>query len=480
MTAALLRLSAALLCVALAALSVRAAAPVRGPADSVPRYLGTLQPVVSPALDNLPSACFVDLSAKLQIVSADAVAIAFSWDGRRSSLCGATIMLGDKFSFHLVDLSVGFGARKVLDGLSSQEADDIVTNGIFLFDVPDGGIGELLDAYEFYRILKMGEDPDFVISFLKQHADWKFETRAQSAPLAFNESVLEDGDYIGRMDLDGESMMIAYGTGGHTSHAATVLWDPSHTTLYVVESCGDGIRRTPFAHWVPQHNENVSMIVAKLGPAQRAAFNSTAAWEFYDSMAGLPYGWQTFMSGWIDTPTDNYPAPMTLEAFTVALPVFDHIDPTTVRLMFLPGLNKRLNASFESVDEAYAYMDKNGILLGNVLAVPEQDDWVYASGPARVCSAFVTGLYRAAGLYGDISIQSTEFTPKDSYQVALFDTNWQRPAVCEQADPGVPWCQLTGLYRVDLLDFSSVEPYAYMNQRCGAMPPEYKRSPSNC
>lgn len=38
----------------------------------------------------------------------------------------------------------------------------------------------------------------------------------------------------------------------------------------------------------------------------------------------------------------------------------------------------------------------------------EQDDWVYSDGPSMVCSSFVVGVYKAAGLFGDLSIQATE------------------------------------------------------------------------
>jgi hypothetical protein len=54
------------------------------------------------------------------------------------------------------------------------------------------------------------------------------------------------------------------------------------------------------------------------------------------------------------------------------------------------------------------------------MAMPEQDGWLYTGkeprdGLSYVCSAYVTALYKAGGLFGDLEINATEFTPKDVY-----------------------------------------------------------------
>lgn len=66
------------------------------------------------------------------------------------------------------------------------------------------------------------------------------------------------------------------------------------------------------------------------------------------------------------------------------------------------------------------------------MAIVEQDGWIYSGieprdGESYVCSAFVAGLYRAAGLFGDYEINATEFTPRDVYQLKLFKDTWERP-----------------------------------------------------
>jgi hypothetical protein len=66
------------------------------------------------------------------------------------------------------------------------------------------------------------------------------------------------------------------------------------------------------------------------------------------------------------------------------------------------------------------------------MAIPEKDGWEYAGIPPRdgvsyVCSAYVTALYKAAGLFDDLEINATEFSPRDVYQLNFFDRTFVRP-----------------------------------------------------
>ena len=84
-----------------------------------------------------------------------------------------------------------------------------------------------------------------------------------------------------------------------------------------------------------------------------------------------------------------------------------------------------------------------------------------------VCSVFVTAMYRAAGLFGDMEINATEQHPLDVYSLNFFDKDVQRPQACIDADPNLPYCQLTGNYRIDITDYySTLEPYPHMSETC--------------
>jgi len=91
-------------------------------------------------------------------------------------------------------------------------------------------------------------------------------------------------------------------------------------------------------------------------------------------------------------------------------------------------------------------------------------------------------LYRAAGLFKEnetLVFEAAEFTPKDTYQIQIFDSNWERPSAC-LVDETIPYCQLTGEYLLELPGFNSLPLYPNMNDFCGALPPLYQRSPPNC
>lgn len=99
---------------------------------------------------------------------------------------------------------------------------------------------------------------------------------------------------------------------------------------------------------------------------------------------------------------------------------------------------------------------------------------------AYVCSAYVTSVWKAAGLFDDLEINATEWQPRDVYMVDLFDRNFKRPQKCIEADPNLPYCQILGKHRVDVLkDWSLVKPYSKMNENCPSVAPDYVR-PDGC
>lgn len=65
-----------------------------------------------------------------------------------------------------------------------------------------------------------------------------------------------------------------------------------------------------------------------------------------------------------------------------------------------------------TLPEILVESEKRGSSFAQLLAVPEQDDWLYADGKSTSCIAFVLEMYKEAGLFDPIasSIQVTEFT----------------------------------------------------------------------
>jgi len=124
-------------------------------------------------------------------------------------------------------------------------------------------------------------------------------------------------------------------------------------------------------------------------------------------------------------------------------------------------------------------IEKQGKRLDDLYAEVEQEGWVYSDGLSYVCSTFVTALWKRAGVFGDLELNATEFTPKDNYQLNIFDTTSKRPQPCVDADPNLPYCQIMGKYRIELPNYNTIKPYSHMNERCPSQNPDYFR-PDGC
>jgi len=108
------------------------------------------------------------------------------------------------------------------------------------------------------------------------------------------------------------------------------------------------------------------------------------------------------------------------------------------------------------------------------------DEWRYPDGPSLVCSSFVTAMYKAAGLFDPYTVQATEFTPRDIYQLIFIDPAPEVPIECKVLDPTNPYCQLMGAYRMTFPGISTVTPYTDMNQLCQSQAPSFSRIPAGC
>lgn len=113
----------------------------------------------------------------------------------------------------------------------------------------------------------------------------------------------------------------------------------------------------------------------------------------------------------------------------VVISLYEKIAPVAAYNFFTEGLNKRLGTDGLDISGVAAEAANRGLSVQEVMAMPEQDGWLYTGkvprdGLSYVCSAYVTALYKAGGLFGDLEINATEFTPKDVYQMNIFDTTY--------------------------------------------------------
>lgn len=142
-------------------------------------------------------------------------------------------------------------------------------------------------------------------------------------------------------------------------------------------------------------------------------------------------------------------------------------------------MNKRLNTTGLNLTELAAYAASLGMTLEEVMAIVEDESWEYDGHKSWMCSAYVIALYKAAGLFDDLEINSTEFTPRDIYTLKFFDLEANKTSKCELWDANHPWCQFLGKYRILYPNYSTIEPYDHMAETCPSIAPEYYR-PEGC
>jgi hypothetical protein len=332
--------------------------------------------------------------------------------------------------------------------------------------------------------------------------------------------------------------MTQWGVGAWSGHHAIAFRSPADGKLYVHESTdvppGTDVywpppygvirtgrwRRVPisgaprrawphaaspaeYSQWIAQAEKAQYMVnIAPLSDASQAKFNASAAEAAFMAIQGLPYGYHNFIFEWIDQGILNLPWKPSSPAIAALL--FNMLDnrlandtKTSCYSLVLQAMNHRLGQQFNSMNDLWLYYESQGVTdvfnqFAEDIDLPEEDDWVYVNnqswcnslhqgpcvGASRICDTFVFTMYKAAGVLDPFDIQATEFTPRDSYQIAIYNSTWAKPAACKDSFAG--YCQLMGAYEFELPGFNSLPLVDHMNEKCGALPPLYTRTPTVC
>ena len=252
--------------------------------------------------------------------------------------------------------------------------------------------------------------------------------------------------------------------------------------LFILESEEKGIVRTRYRDWIKtkfEHGYNVGWL--PLREEYRKKFNYEKALEWFRKVEGLNYGYNNFIFHWFDVPSGNTPEFIQSEVFLLIFSIVDKFDTDLTNKFLIQALNLRLNTKNLNIAQLSAEAVKRGVTFEQLMAMPELDEWEYKDGENYVCSSFVIAIYKAAGIFNGLNINSKEFTPRDIYQLDIFDREYKdrRPDVCKQADPELEYCQIIGKYKLSLNNYSTISPYSGMNEKCPTIPPLYNR-PNNC
>lgn len=451
--------------------------------------------------------CFQNNVASLVEVSNNQIVINIESSNPVNFYCRDTYVVTTS-NYHDIKTVVFHGQHLItLKNPTQDDLDEIDVTGIRIFTVCENFFGNLKSLFKSLEMYVGGlgtninswfpfmkpEVPEYMekanVDMLSRFINFTMEQRDPSyskgiIDIDINE--IKTGDFIAIHRLDGLDPLIMLGSGSHLGHSAVACWIDGE--LYVLES-QDGwywpkrnIQRNKWSEWVQwAHNADFHVAILPLKEEIRQKFDVNAAFNWFLTMEGHHYGYHNFLFGWIDVPEAFLPDLIESETLLLIFSTLGKISRSVNSVIIEEGLNLRLSTQNLSIAQATAEAARRNMTFEELVTLPEIDGWNYSDGPNYVCSSFVIGFYKAGGIFGDLEINATEFTPKDIYQLDIFDKNNKetRPQICKDADPDLEFCQIMGKYRINLPGYSSIAPYNRMNQRCPSVAPNFYR-PDGC
>nr|CAG4717679.1 unnamed protein product [Naegleria fowleri] len=456
----------------------------------VPTFIGNVNPSGN-GLNWSNAPCFKNTSARITNIDNDShsVTIEFNTYEPSSMFCYDWYFITTRENYFVKVLFMQGKHEVVLKNLNAEigEWQDVLQNGLRLFEFKDQIFQTIIDAFNAGKILAGMYFEEDKISFLKRDMGFEFNERPVKE-IWLDDSELESGDLVAQLQMSGLDCLLMYGTGARIGHIASIL--KIDGIKYVVESTEEGIRKTKWAEWYLSNKGDSTIVIARLAPRYRKLYNESAAAALFKTLDGNEYGYNNIAYAWIDTENDNYPTPLSGEMIGATFVLFNNwYMGSAIQLLFVKGMNQRfrhyygLNKNCTDIMCVFETITDLNITINYALTLPERDGWLYDNGkPQMVCSVMYMNLLKAAGIFGNLThhFESAEFTPKDVYQLDIWDKNWQRPKQCNANNDNYMFCQVAGPWYWPIDDFSTIKPYPHMNERCGAEPMDYKRHPEFC
>ncbi|MCO5577742.1 hypothetical protein L7F22_031574 [Adiantum nelumboides] len=378
------------------------------------------------------------------------------------------------------------------DQWEEGELDYVKQHGVSVFLMPAGMLGtveSLWDVLPLFSNTGWGENSN--IAFLEKHMGTKLVKRTGPLVTNFSADDIRSGDFLALSKIRGRwggfETLEKWVTGAYAGHTAVCLRDESNQ-LWVGESGHENekgeeiIALLPWNEWWQIQLDDVAhahVALLPLHPDMRARFNASAAFAFARQMKGKPYGYHNMIFSWIDTAIDNYPPPLDAHVVMSLMTMWTRVQPAYAANMWNEALNKRLGTEGLDLPSVLMASEEMGISFDELLAMPEDDEWIYSDGKSASCVAFVLAMYKAAGLFGPLSdaVQVTEFTIRDAYMLKFYEDDKSRlPAWCSgKSGDDLPYCQLLGEYLMEFPGYNTIEPYAQMNEKCPSLAPDYFR-----
>jgi len=466
-----------------------------------PDYIGTLTEANPSVTYEAP--CFKQNTVSIKFVDAGTVEMTLVTAKPTSLTCADSYFFSTLINYHF-GTYLRHGTHKTTYKVSATELAQIKATGLFVFRTCDKLKNIIPDIFKT-TLLFLGElrlisgldphdhnvptekDIKESIEFVEKTTGYVWEKRPQNVLVELDESLVNSGDFFAVRKFDGTGNLVEYGTGSHVNHCTIALRVDGQ--LYIAESNSnfewpvEGIQMAPYKTWIKWAlNQGYLVSWVPLKPEFAKKFDEKAAYEWFKSVEGLPYGIHNYIWGWLDTPDHNYPPVLPPQFLATMFGFMEKTQQKAIQKMFTMGLNKRLggDANYSTIAEVAMEAHRRGKTLPDLYAVVEQDGWLYPEGKSYVCSAFVAGLLKAGGLFGSDYVNAVEFTPRDIYELEFYDPKPKVPANCKAVDPTNPFCQIMGGYRMEFPNIGTVKTYAHMNEGCWSEPPLYERVPKGC
>lgn len=232
------------------------------------------------------------------------------------------------------------------------------------------------------------------LGFLRDYIGYVPETRpvANSSVVTMDWDVVQSGDLMMVQRLDGLGVLEDWGTGAVTTHTvmpirrADGLYIFEATTLDAYWKLADGVQINPLDAWLANAgNASFNVVHIPLSAEIRARWNDTAAEAFIaEAVAGhWPYGYANFIATFFDTPA-SLPWPASWQLIEVIFNLLEGIDASITNLLLAEGLNIRLGTTGLDLTQIADTAAARNMSFAQLMSVPEQDSWVYSSGPNMV------------------------------------------------------------------------------------------------
>ena len=447
------------------------------------------------------SRCFEKNTVAFKEMSRDKIVLSLENSGKTDTWCSELFIFHTSNHNYLQFIAFEGFHEIVIKRITQDDKDEIKVNGVKLYGFCAGLVNTVksffLTLKAFYGGLGIdphAKNPKFRPSIPKdmEKANLRIlelfnhytpERRKNDTIVNFDKKTIHSGDFLLISRMDGLDPLIMIGAGGRSGHSAVCSWVGDE--LYVLESQSgwywphDGIQRNKWEDWLKwAHNADFNVALLPIREEYRNKFDNAKAMEWFENeVEGLNYGYHNFISTWLDTVDKNFPFIATSEIVEFIFSLVSKVYPPASDLIITENINIRVGKQNLTFQQAVAEAARQGKSLEQLLAEPEKEGIKYSDGLNYVCSCFVVAYWKHGGLFGDLDLSPNEFGPRDIYMLDIFDKNVTRPQECIDDNPDLPYCQVMGRFILDLEEgaYSSIKPYAHMNERCSSQGPDFIR-----